>query len=1437
MKNDKLLKRIFATFNTLLIAAPNLNGILAYASENEVFQCGDLDITYTVTSEWDSCKNIQLCISNPTDSPVYRWAFQYDAGGIINDIWNADIIENSGTQYVIENKSYNNYIAPHSYQLIGHTVENNDGGSELTGFTDCVENTDIDSGFEVDSYIFEDMPESGNGVIAITNMTNQPFYGWNISFNSNTPLSNCHNSVLEKKDENSYVISCTEWNSIIDPGCTLEINVSAIFDENENFQLNDVSLKVDSLKYGFNELIPPNEEFQLNGFSKYGVNVLSWDYSESASFDIYRKIDDKFVCIGNTENTMYFFDTDVEPDSLYEYYVAVKDDKKESSNTITINTPVDSEETITEFPQWLNDMMLLEEDCAELKIEYGKGESRNYVSRKLNLPANGVNGSIVSWKSNDPKIISESGDVTPPYSESFTPVTLTAFLSYNDFSMSKSFELNVAPKASTEKPEPLGYEELSALNDGNLPKMIYNAANGTVSKIEGVCSSIPVFTSESALTVISSLSNILGIENAEEQLEFVNYQGSSVNNVFYFRQLYKGIPVVGYTVCVYADPSTGIVKRISNQFQPLLELDTVVPVITDEAAIDIVINEFNSETTSVPELVIFYPAVENTIPTSVLAWQLSTDSVDATDVVIDAITGEILEADGQQSIVSPQTYSEKNDLLNKRITVNTAYVFEYSKEDKKLYKGYTLRDVPRNITVYDDKSEIDHKESEEYYRKDNNWSDEQYDTALATEYHVAAAYDYFKDTFDWKGFDNKNSNMKIHINYAEKNTLGGGINTHVNNAYSSNDHLSFGTGDNISCRNLAASLDCVAHEYTHSVTYNQFKSKFGSTLPYQGESGAINEAYSDIFGEFVDPKYDWLHGNDYHIDGKAERYLKYPAVKEYRGEGWKDTSATGKLSDYGGTHTNCTVISYAAYLMSVYNSDTGLPGIPKKDLEQIWFESYCHYSKSAVNFVSCRDAVEEAVNDLYGSTSDYAKKVSEAFDAVGIRRDDITVRVEDALTGDAVKDAKVSLQCSAFAPGTSPYSYAYSDSHGEAHFSNILNADKLTFKVTHDSYKTLSNNVEADAVTEYYNLYLESEYTNTLKGSITIADSDSDITNNVPVSGAIVRLEKLSGTEKFTENSNTLSLDTDKDGKYEFSDIPLGKYNLNIFKLGHIPVNLKINVEDAVTIYDTAIDLIPTTDSKTESEYGYGSGFITDAKTGEGVSGLTLHIYRGLYLNANEPDDAECMDTISTDSNGKYITPALLEGKYTVFVIDEREGVSESDRYMNTSFSLDIKKECVTGNQNSTVSRVIRNEKLRIVLKWGSEPKDLDSYTLIYTNGGTKRSCLYFENMKYVIDGKTVAYLSFDDRSSYGPETTTIDMSDVDRIEFYVNDFTNYSLGSLNTELGNSGAEVAVYVDNSVTPIEVFSVPSGNGTFWKVFFYNSTTHELIPYNTLSSYMR
>ena len=107
---------------------------------------------------------------------------------------------------------------------------------------------------------------------------------------------------------------------------------------------------------------------------------------------------------------------------------------------------------------------------------------------------------------------------------------------------------------------------------------------------------------------------------------------------------------------------------------------------------------------------------------------------------------------------------------------------------------------------------------------------------------------------------------------------------------------------------LAGALDVVAHELTHGVT------EFTSNLIYLNESGALNEAFSDMMGTSVEfffqpsglagpMKADYLIGEDVVTPGGL-RSLSDPASF---GDPDHYTKRFLGTADNGGVHTNLTI--------------------------------------------------------------------------------------------------------------------------------------------------------------------------------------------------------------------------------------------------------------------------------------------------------------------------------------------------------------------------------------------------------------------------------------------------------------------------------------------------------------------------------------------------
>lgn len=201
-------------------------------------------------------------------------------------------------------------------------------------------------------------------------------------------------------------------------------------------------------------------------------------------------------------------------------------------------------------------------------------------------------------------------------------------------------------------------------------------------------------------------------------------------------------------------------------------------------------------------------------------------------------------------------------------------------------------------------------------------------------------------------------------------------------------------------------FDITAHEFTHLVTANNGQ----GGLEYNGESGALNESFSDIMACAAE-KYvlgsnaNWTIGENLFFNYPYMRSMKTPKIgyditsphpqpDTYKGEYWADTSDLSPTGDQGGVHTNSGVQNKWFYLLSEGGSgsnDNGdnytVKGIGIDMAAQIAYRNLVTYLTPTSNFYDSREGSIAAAKDLYGVSSQAYKSVMDAWYAVGVGED------------------------------------------------------------------------------------------------------------------------------------------------------------------------------------------------------------------------------------------------------------------------------------------------------------------------------------------------------------------------------------------------------------------------------------------------------------------
>ncbi len=207
-------------------------------------------------------------------------------------------------------------------------------------------------------------------------------------------------------------------------------------------------------------------------------------------------------------------------------------------------------------------------------------------------------------------------------------------------------------------------------------------------------------------------------------------------------------------------------------------------------------------------------------------------------------------------------------------------------------------------------------------------ADEAYDGLGATWTLFAEAYG--RDSIDGRGLP-----LQATVHYGSD----------YDNAFWDGTRMVFGDGDGELFGRFTASLDVIGHELAHGVTETE------AGLVYEGQSGALNESVSDVFGSLVRQRAlgqtaeqaDWLIGADLllpGVDGVALRSMRAPGTAY-------DDPVLGKdpqpdrmsryvetLDDNGGVHTNSGIPNRAFFLYA-----TAVGGHAWETAGQVWYDA------------------------------------------------------------------------------------------------------------------------------------------------------------------------------------------------------------------------------------------------------------------------------------------------------------------------------------------------------------------------------------------------------------------------------------------------------------------------------------------------------------------
>jgi Zn-dependent metalloprotease len=233
------------------------------------------------------------------------------------------------------------------------------------------------------------------------------------------------------------------------------------------------------------------------------------------------------------------------------------------------------------------------------------------------------------------------------------------------------------------------------------------------------------------------------------------------------------------------------------------------------------------------------------------------------------------------------------------------------------------------------------------------------------------------------------------------------------NAFWDGAQMVFGDGDGEIFGDFTASIDVTGHELSHGVT------QYTAELVYEGQSGALNESLSDVFGSLAKQHHlgqtaadaDWLIGAGIFrpgVSGAALRSMKAPGTAYDDPRLGRDPQPAHMSSfvetedDHGGVHINSGIPNHAFYLLA-----TALGGNAYETPGKIWYATLTSGSlTTTATFSEFAQATIAIATDLHGPDSPEVSAVTTAWTSVGVN---LTPPKQTAESVELMRAAKTSL--------------------------------------------------------------------------------------------------------------------------------------------------------------------------------------------------------------------------------------------------------------------------------------------------------------------------------------------------------------------------------------------------------------------------------------------
>ena len=242
-------------------------------------------------------------------------------------------------------------------------------------------------------------------------------------------------------------------------------------------------------------------------------------------------------------------------------------------------------------------------------------------------------------------------------------------------------------------------------------------------------------------------------------------------------------------------------------------------------------------------------------------------------------------------------------------------------------------------------------------------------------------YDFYSKVLNRNSVDDHGLTLKSTVHFDQD----------YDNAFWNGQQMIYGDGDGQSFQRFTICLDVIGHELTHGVTQNE------AQLVYSGQTGALNESVSDVFGSLVKQwsqnqtaaEADWLIGAGLFtaaVNGQALRSMANPGTAYDDPTIGKDPQPThmdqyvNTTEDNGGVHINSGIPNRAFYLAA-----TSIGGNAWEKAGLIWYRTLVGNLSPTAAFLDMANATTSVAGSLFGLNGPEQNAVRDAWTTVGIQ--------------------------------------------------------------------------------------------------------------------------------------------------------------------------------------------------------------------------------------------------------------------------------------------------------------------------------------------------------------------------------------------------------------------------------------------------------------------